>query len=78
MVTASVAYISMQFDGDTSIHHMTFDLSKQLKCVSIQYHCLMYHDIGDISISCCISSIYIILKTLIHITLMQASDVIDI
>ena len=42
-----------------SIHSciMIFDISIQPKCVSIQYHCLMYHDmVWRLSIYCCIQN----------------------
>ena len=47
--TALIVRKSIHFDDDTSIYHdiryiTIFDISIQPKCVSIQYHCLMYHD----------------------------------
>ena len=36
----------MSIHCDTSIYIMIFDISIQLKCVSIQYHHLMYHDMA--------------------------------
>ena len=32
------------FDVGTSIYITIFDISIQFKCVSIQYHCLVYHN----------------------------------